>query len=222
MTSLDKSAPGPTSAEAAAYSWLKERIRRGHLQPGHRLRAEEIADAVGVSRMPVREALRRLDSEGLVTLRLNRGAVVTRYSDAELVELFEIRAVLEGLGARRAVHLLDAAHFAELERLIAEMTRSESQGDLWMERHWEFHRLLLRLSGARKLERDVERLFILLEPYLRVWLASDAKTITPAEEHHALLDDLRRGDADRAEAAMRAHVLTTAPMVVDQLIALRG
>lgn len=211
--------PATNSAEAAAYAWIKERIRRGYFRPGARLRAEEIAEAVGVSRMPVREALRRLDSEGLVTLRLNRGAIVAGYSHAEIVELFEMRAMLEGLAARRAAPHLGGPQIAALEAMLERMLEEESQSEVWMQRHWEFHRYILDLSGGQYIAREVERLYILLEPYLRIWLLSTEKPVSAHEEHSALLGVLRNQDPVASDRAMREHVLSTAPQVVAQLSA---
>src|SRR5687767_7810298 len=90
------------TAQEEAYTYLREAILSGHYPGGTRLDLNEIARAVRASRMPVREAIRQLDAEGLVSIRPNRGAVVTQLTADDIVELFETRAVLEGLAARVA------------------------------------------------------------------------------------------------------------------------
>ncbi len=137
---------GGGSAEAEAYAYLMQRIRRGVLAPGVRIRAEEVAEEIGMSRMPVREALRRLDSEGLVTLRPNRGAVVTGYEADEILELFEIRSVLEGLAARLAAPRFSAHQRDESMDRLTRMIRAEGDIDLWIARHQDLH---LNPWGAR-------------------------------------------------------------------------
>jgi biotin operon repressor len=92
----------PASAQQQAYVFLLEQIQSGRLAGGQRIRLEDVAAELGISRMPIRKAIRQLDTEGLLTIRPNRGAVVTMFSPDHLTELFEMRAVLEGLCARSA------------------------------------------------------------------------------------------------------------------------
>ncbi|MBS7780153.1 GntR family transcriptional regulator, partial [Acidovorax sp. CCYZU-2555] len=117
---LDGSA---TSAHEQAYHHLSHAIRMGHMKPGERLVADDVANAIGMSRMPVREALRRLASEGLLVMPPNRGAIVRELSEAEVVEVFEMRAVLEGLAAAMAVRRCTPGDIADLEDLLASMQR---------------------------------------------------------------------------------------------------
>ena len=88
------------SAETLAYRHILSRIRAGLLVPGARVRTEDVANEIGMSRQPVREAIRRLEAQGYVTSRPNRGAMVSKYTPDQLLELFEIRAALEGLAMR--------------------------------------------------------------------------------------------------------------------------
>lgn len=208
---------GAATAEAEAYAWLLSRIRQGLLAPGARLRAEEIADEIGVSRMPVREALRRLDSEGLVTLRPNRGAVVTGYGPEEILELFEMRAVLEGLAARKAAAHYGDEQIEEIGDLITRLGRVDSDDDRWIERHWALHAYVCGLSGRQRLVREVERLHLVLEPYLRSWFAALEAPVRSVDDHRFLLDPAIMRDPDAAELIMRRHVLETVPDVIDFL-----
>jgi DNA-binding GntR family transcriptional regulator len=212
MTIHDDSRPA-ASAYEQAYAFLRQRIRDGRLPGGARVKAEEAAAELGVSRMPVREAIRRLDSEGLLTIRPNRGAVVTALGPEEIVELFEMRAALEGVAIRRAVPRFDEDALVELELLLAGLERARRDVDRWIARHNEFHDLICARSGGRRLAAEVQRLRAAVEPYLRIGL-DRAGADGGAAEHRALLEAIRGGDPDVAERVMREHVLSTAHELV--------
>jgi len=213
MTSLQASDQFLTAtAEEEAYRHVLRGIRTGRFKAGARLIPEEIANEIGMSRMPVREAFRRLSTEGLVLIRPNRGCVVAGLTIEEIYEIFEIRSVLEGLAVRLAMPRLDAEVFSELDRLLARMERSGGQGgDDWVTRHREFHEYLCSFSGRPKLIRQIASLHVNIEPYLRIWLHHAEKPLSAEEEHRAIILALQAGDAAFAEAAMEKHVLDTAP-----------
>lgn len=204
----------PASAEAEAYAYLLNRIRNGALKPGARLRAEEIATEIGMSRMPVREAFRRLDTEGYVTIRPNRGAVVTNHTFEEIQELFEIRSVLEGLAARLAAERIGPAQIEEMRELLRRMRLGQKNADDWLSRHWAFHEYICGLSGRRRLVREIERLHGALEPYLRLWFFSANRPVVAIKDHQNLLKVIATRNPEKAEAAMREHVLVTAPQII--------
>jgi len=106
------------SAEDEAYLHLQREIRLGRYAPGQRLVPEVVAAEIGTSRMPVRGALRRLASEGLVEIRANRGAVVRGLNQQEMLEVFEMRSVLEGLAMRNAVLHMNAEHLRRLSNSL--------------------------------------------------------------------------------------------------------
>lgn len=202
------------SAELAAYTYLHNRIRRGELKPGARLRPEEIAGEIGMSRMPVREAFRRLDAEGLLTIRPNRGAVVADFNAQQLLELFEMRSVLEGLAMRHAVANVGGMAIEDLRDLLFRMDRGRHECDQWLKRHWGFHEYLCRLSGRPRLVREIEKLHVMLEAQMRFYFINVKKPIGVLQQHQNLIDVLVAGDADRAEVVMREHVLETAPALI--------
>lgn len=199
------------TAEEEAYRHVLKGIRTGRLPPGTRLIPEDIANEIGMSRMPVREAFRRLSTEGLVLIRPNRGCVVAGLTVDEMVEVFEIRSVLEGLAVRLAMPRLDAEAFAELDRLLSRMGLDGRGDHDWVTRHREFHEYLCSFSQRPKLMRQIAGLHVTIEPYVRIWLHHADKPLSAEEEHRVLIDALRSGDAAAAEAAMRKHILETAP-----------
>jgi len=212
--SLDLLSPERVSgtAEEEAYRHLLRAIRSGRYKAGDRLIPEEIAAEINMSRMPVREAFRRLATEGLVVIRPNRGCTISGLTIDEIYEVFEIRSVLEGLAVRLAMPRINAAAIRELEGLREAM--NESPAD-WVLNHSKFHDYLCGLSGRPKLMRQIRTLHVSIEPYLRIYLHHAEKTRSADAAHRVILDALRAGDADQAEAVMRAHVMGTAPLLAN-------
>ena len=205
-----------STAELEAYRHIQQALRFGRYRAGDRLIPEDIAVEIGMSRMPVREAFRRLASEGLVVLRPNRGCIVAGLTLDELYESFEMRSVLEGLAVRLAMPRVDADVIDELEVLLDRMERAGSTGGRdWVTRHQDFHRYISELSGRPKLIHQIAALHVVIEPYLRIWFDYVEKPLSAREEHEAVIDAVRSGDAKRAEAVMRDHILGTAPLLAD-------
>jgi len=202
------------SAQNLAYTLIRDRIRSGRLTGGSRVVAEEIATELAISRMPVREAIRQLDSEGLLTIRPNRGAVVVELNAEELVELFEMRAVLEGLAARHAVTRLDDDGEDQLFLALRRLNRAATSVDAFIEQHNALHALICGLGtagGSRgRLATETERLRAAVEPYLRLYFSHHGGAETTVAEHAGLIDVLLTRDPDAVESAMRRHILSTA------------
>lgn len=204
----------PVTAEEEAYAFLLDAICKGTYRMGERLIAEEIATEIGMSRMPVREAFRRLAADGLVTLRPNRGAVVSGLNIEEMREVFEMRSVLEGLAVRAALPKLSERHFTHLERLLDDMDACRDDSSEWVSRHREFHQYLCCISERARLMRQICALHIVIEPHMRVWLEHGDKPLSARDEHAAILAALRSGDADLAEQVMREHIEGTIPSLI--------
>lgn len=212
-----KSQIAPASAQQQAYMFLREQIQGGRLAGGQRVRLEDVAAELGVSRMPVREAIRQLDTEGLLTIRPNRGAVVTIFGRDHLTELFEMRAVLEGLCARRAATTFDEDAGDELTLLVNRLNRAQGNPDLWIERHEAFHDFICQRADRQHVLSEVRRLRAAVEPYLRLSLMHPVLNEETARQHRELVDVMLMRDPERAEAAMRHHVESTAADFVTAL-----
>lgn len=203
-----------TTAEQEAYEYILQRIRRGTYGPGDRLKAEGIASAIDMSRMPVREAFRRLATEGLLVLRPNRGAIVVTLTLDDIEEIFEMRGVLEGLAVRHAVDNFDATARDDLEHLLNRMeyARQADTGD-WLATHRNFHEYVCALSRRQRLMRQISGLHTALEPYLRLWLINVNQPVSAnvQSEHREIVEAMASGDPERAERVMQEHIRTTAP-----------
>src|SRR5512138_2676541 len=144
------------------YDTIRESIQSGRFGPGRRLVADELAQELGTSRMPVREALRRLEVVGLVSITPHRGAVVSEVSAGEIVEIYHIRAVLEGLAARLAAPHLGPADFDRLNTIVDEMAGAVERDpdvDQMLRRNREFHVTIWQAAQAPRLHDLLENLY---------------------------------------------------------------
>lgn len=208
------------TAEEEAYGYILTRIRRGEYRPGDRLKAEQIATAIGMSRMPVREALRRLATEGLLVMRPNRGAAVAVLAREDVQEIFEMRSVLEGLAVRLATTNVDQAALSNLSLLLDMMERAMETANLeeWLGRHRQFHEYLCSLSQRPRLLHQIASLHTAVEPYVRMWFLHAERPVSVREEHEEIIAAVRSHDADHAETVMKTHISTTAPDLAPYLI----
>lgn len=194
------------TAQQEAYRYLRDRILSGEFAGDERLNPAEIAELLGVSRMPVREALRQLDAEGLVTMRPNRAAHVTRLTALEVQDLFEIRTALEGLAVRPAVHALTQELLADLVATMERMDRARNNPVEWLKRHDDFHDAISALGNRKRLRQELARVRLAMRPYILMYMKVFDTVEMPGLEHSSLLEALASGDVARAEQAMRLHV----------------
>jgi DNA-binding GntR family transcriptional regulator len=206
-----------TNVQQQAYAYLREQIFSGQLAQGMRLKPDQISRTLGISRMPVRDAIRQLDAEGLVTIRPNRGATVTSLTPEDILELFEMRAVLEGLALRRALPNIAGYALDDLEALRQGMERVRDDPSEWLSRHHDFHDAICNLSKAPRLGGSVRNLRDALRPYLLMYFSafSDSKT---GYDHQPIMDVIKAGNADRADIEMQRHVMNHAHELVRFII----
>lgn len=197
------------SAEDQAYRHIEQGIRNGRFRAGERLIAEDIATDIGTSRMPVREAFRRLAAEGLLLIRANRGAIVRALDAAEMHEVFEMRAVLEALAAGIAATRMTPKEMTTLEYLLDRMESVNEDFPEWVTRHREFHEYLSGLAGMPRLQRQIASLHSIIEPHMRIWLEHGEKPMSSREFHEEIVSVLRSGDRAAIEQVVREHVQAT-------------
>lgn len=188
-----------------AYRRLLDEIQSGTLAPGARLRETDLADRLGISRTPVREAIRQLEADGLVTHLPRQGATIRRLDHAEVVELYEMRAVLEGTAARLAARAASDIELAELAALNADLAGAPA-GPQAREVNRQFHRMLLDAARNRFLVKSMSALqkaLLILGP---TTLSDPTRAALAVDEHAAVLAALQSRDGAGAESAMRAHV----------------
>lgn len=189
----------------SAYRQLLAEIRSGQLLPGARLRETELAERLGISRTPVREAIRQLEADGLVTHQARLGATIRRLDYAEVIELYEMRMVLEGTASRLAARMAQRVELNELTDINDALAAAE-RGAAAQELNRQFHRTLLDAARNRFLVKTMSALqktLLILGP---TTLADPARPEAAATEHAAVIAAIAAGDGAAAETAMRAHV----------------
>jgi DNA-binding GntR family transcriptional regulator len=199
-------------ASARIADTLRAAILDGAYQPGERIRQENVAARSGASRIPVREALRMLQAEGLVTLVANSGAWVTRLSLAECMEVYQIRERLEPLLLRTSLPGLDVPAVARMGELADVMEQAGDDVDVFLRADREFHLSSYAAAPPGETAQIIGRLWNLTNHYrrefTRLTARRDALRATHLE-HRLLLDCLRRADPDDAERMLVMHIRRT-------------
>lgn len=194
-----------------AYEEIRQQIIDGNHRVGDHLVESELAETIGVSRTPVREALRRLATEGLVDFIPNRGARVAEWSDRELDEIFELRALLESYGARLAavrIQPVDIEHLGELATHMEEVgSGRRPQFEKVALLNNEFHTTIIESAGNRQLLSFLSSLMHV--PLIhRTFARYTPEALQRSFVHHReLIAALEQADGGWAESAMRAHIL---------------
>ncbi|HEX2987087.1 MAG TPA: GntR family transcriptional regulator, partial [Chloroflexota bacterium] len=172
---------------------------------------EELAEQLRVSRMPVREAIQRLQVEGLVDMIPHRGATVAMATREQLGQVFAVRSVIEGLSAREAASRITGEEIDRLESLYREMegvvANSDTDGQLCKNR--EMHSILWEITGNPLLQSIARNLFDASERYRRQLMLQPRIAKEALEEHRAILDAISDRDPDRAERLTREHIERT-------------
>jgi DNA-binding GntR family transcriptional regulator len=201
----------PASMRRRASEVLRSAIVNGQLVPGDRLKETDLAERFGISRAPVREALRELEHEGLVVSLPYRATEVVGISQEEVTEvLVPIRITLETFAFRKALPLLTDADFAALEQLVGTMRAAGKRADLdaLAEADVRFHEVMIERSG----QHHCAQLWRSIEPRVRAYFRRDASAHARAdadevaEEHQELLHAIRQGDETQLVATLERHI----------------
>ena len=198
-----------------AYEVIREGILTGVFQPGERLRQDRLAEAIGVSRIPVRAALLKLESQGLVKFEPYRGAVVHVLTAAQVREIYEIRAVLESHALRKAMQAMTPQRLERVERLAHELNEVEG-GEEFLRRRTDFYRELYDARRQPQLIGLIERL---REEVARYTFEHNVDYTRPRGErdHVGVLPFLRTGDEDGAVHWLQDHLERVCARLVDRL-----
>lgn len=187
---------------------IRRRIISGAYPSGMRLHQENIATELGVSRSPVREAFRQLAAEGLVILISQKGGKVAPILAEEVVELFELRLLIEPHLLTLAVPNFQASDFETATRIIAEMDGIDVSQ--WSEANWRFHMALYQPARRPTIIRQLERIHSGIDRYLRAQITLTEGRNRAHLDHQAILQACRNHDAELAVALLRSHILAAA------------
>ncbi|WP_267354262.1 MULTISPECIES: GntR family transcriptional regulator [unclassified Methylobacterium] len=195
------------NSASSAYDLLLAELEDGALPPGTRLREADLAERLQISRTPVREALKRLEQQGLIVHEPHRGAIIATLDYTQVAELYLLREVLEGTAARLAAqHATDVeisvlADMVERDRAIATQPRDLAHTNR------QFHQQLRNVARNRFLDQTLEGLRLSLALLANTTLAAPGRGPTSVEEHAAIVARITARDPDGAEAAARQHIL---------------
>lgn len=201
------------SASDVVFEALREAISSGDIGEGETLRQDHIARLFNVSRIPVREALTRLEEQGLVVTRRYKGAVVSTLSVEEIREIFEFRALLEPEVLRQAVPLMNA-QVLEAAARCAEAFADEADSARWGELNRAFHSSLYEASGRGYFLQAISAAFDRVERYTRAQLALTDGMERARREHAAILAACVAGDGEAAAGLTREHILGAAQSLI--------
>lgn len=198
---------------------VEEEVATGKLAPGTHLDEIELARRFGVSRTPVREALRLLAGEGVVEIRPRRGTVVARVTPQRLVEMFEVMAELEAMCARLAARRMTESELQALDAAHAQCSAAAvvRDPDAYFYANETFHQALYRAAHNGFLCDQAHALQRKLRPYRRLQLRVRNRIQRSFDEHQCVLDALRAGDGAAAVAAIRSHVMVQGERFADLL-----
>jgi DNA-binding GntR family transcriptional regulator len=187
---------------------LRADLHRGRWSPGTALRQEDLADEFGVSRIPVREALTRLQAEGLLVVEPNRGAFVPVLTAAEIGEIFDLRVLLEADALRHAVGRHTPRSLRQLDAIQRDLDAEDDPGE-WLGSDTAFHQALYGPSARKRTLDAIATLRAAVSRFYFAYLSPSIRRDGWNAEHRALIEAVRAGDADRAVAVLTGHLRAT-------------
>ena len=187
---------------------LREAIRNGVLEPGERLMEVQLADELGISRTPVREAIRKLEQEGYVIMVPRRGTYVSSVSVSDVKEIFEIRSALESLSTELAALRIEPDELEQLRTLLTEIEGHIERKDMdkIVETDIKFHGLLYQVSRNERLVAIISNLKEQLARYRTLSMSYPGRLKETLEEHRAMVEAIAAGDAEAAREAAEHHM----------------
>lgn len=191
-----------------AYQKLKRIILERQISPGDKLNESELAQGLGISRTPVREAINRLEKEGLVETFPQRGAFVVQFSAKDVFELFLIRENLEGLAAYLAAERMDEKNRGKLESCVQgfEEPFSEKDVERYSREDFKFHQTIVSLSEARRLINLISSLHDHIRMFRLTTVGLSGRMKTSLAEHREIIESFRKNDPEECERKMRQHI----------------
>lgn len=199
------------------FESLREAIINGHLKPGERLMEIQLAEEMGVSRTPVREAIRKLELEGFVVMVPRKGAYVAGVSIKDIADVFEIRAALEGLAAGLAAERITDTELEALERSLVKVAEASEAGDLeqLINMDTDFHDILYKASRNERLVQIVSNLREQIQRFRSTSLSHPGRMKLALEEHKKIVEAISDRDVELARDLAREHIENAENSMID-------
>lgn len=199
------------SLGSRVFHKIREGILSGKYAANEELKEKNIGDELGVSRTPVREALRQLELEGLVSIIPNKGAYVVGLSKKDIRDIYEMRSLLEGLCAKWAAVNVTEEQFNELEEniFLSEFHAGKQNWEQMVELDNRFHEILYLASGSKELKHILTDYHQYVQRVRKVTLAEAKRVQESTEEHKVIVEALKKHDPEKAEEAATIHIRNT-------------
>ncbi|MHB8130119.1 MAG: GntR family transcriptional regulator [Mobilitalea sp.] len=215
---LHKEVTDKYSLRGRVFNKLREDILSGVYHENDELKENTIGLELGVSRTPVREALRQLELEGLVTMVPNKGAYVTGITSKDMHDIYMIRSYLEGLCAKWACEHITEAQIEALDEILylSDFHARRSHHDQLVDLDNKFHDMIYKASGSKILDHVLSDFHHYVERVRKITLSMPGRAAKSSEEHAAILDAIRKRDGDLAEALAHEHIMNTIKNISEQ------
>jgi len=211
VTELDGNPALQRSLAEGVTARIRHEILSGGIRPGERLRLRTLEELLGISHIPIREALRQLEAEGLVENIPQRGAIATRISVAELTDVYDLRKLLEPLVAARAIESISEERLGEIRYALGEMDAIEEgwRSPLFANLHRKFHWAILEPGATKVIEQVLRQLWQTSERYVRFSVTVGSGGAMADEQHRHLYSAARKRDPDLFASELVAHLAHT-------------
>ena len=198
------------------YEELKMQILTGAIVPGTRMMEVELANQIGVSRTPIREAIRKLEKEGLVVTEPRRGAYASQISTKDMVEILEVRQNMEGLAAFFAASRMQPEQLDDLKEVAEKYNRAVADGNMedMITYDTRFHRIIVESCNNKILVQMIEQLQELVLRFRYIYYDDFKRAENMPEEHRLILDAIESGNADAAREAADVHIARLKELVI--------
>ena len=193
------------SLQKLVHRTIRQAILEREIEPGEQINIRKLAERLSVSTMPVREALRQLETEGMVNFNSNKRIVASQLSISELLDIYSIRIPLEEMALLKCFERKDESGLRHLEELQRQMSKPDISGVEWFNLNRTFHMKLHEMSGSLRLYNILQGLWNSTGPYLRIYSEDKRNVIKGNQEHELILKALRKGDRSVAKRVLREH-----------------
>jgi DNA-binding GntR family transcriptional regulator len=198
---------------------IRDSILKGSLKPGERVSEPELAERFGISRTPIREAFRQLESEGYLQVIPRKGAVVASLSERDVEEFYAIKIILEGFAARMAAEKLSDKDIERLEAINQRLQKLADEGDVknFFKVHDEFHEVFIKASGNEKLLELINQLVMKFKRLRLASLSQPGRMDVSVKEHEQLIDAFKKHDGHSADSLVRHTATIGAEALIDSM-----
>jgi DNA-binding GntR family transcriptional regulator len=216
---LDYPVEKPLTLRERIVDFVKDAVISGRLRPGERVPEQEIADNLGISRTPIREAFRQLESEGFITVTPRKGAVVSPITDKDVSEFYSIKSLLEGYAAKTACKKLTEKELKKLETLNASMKKCAERNDVkgFFKLDAQFHETFLKSCGNDKLKGLIHHLVQQFERFRITAMSLPGRMQDSVKQHDEITEAFKKGDESMVESLVRANADKGRDVLVEEI-----